>query len=199
MRSTLTVSVRGGPCHASANNFLGMSACVLCVSRSCASSVIVSGGSTVRRVKWRRSAWPKRCPAGQLFRRVPTDLGYRDVGITSQVLDGASTLARELIPLISRPRGWFPAGLMEGVAVETWLPLVAELGGPFVKSIRTVGGGSKNAAWRTIRARRLGTPFLDPVMRRRSARRSLLARKSIFAIGSGLAAECRSATSRDTS
>ena len=53
---------------------------------------------------------------------------------------------------------------MEGVTSVEKLgyDCLAELGGPLVKSIRTVGGGAKNAAWRTIRARMLGIPLIDP-------------------------------------
>jgi D-ribulokinase len=59
----------------------------------------------------------------------------------------------------------FLQALMEGVTSVEKLGYhcLAELGGPLVKSIRTVGGGSKNAAWRIIRARMLGIPLLDPV------------------------------------
>jgi sugar (pentulose or hexulose) kinase len=58
----------------------------------------------------------------------------------------------------------FLQALMEGVTSVEKLgyDCLAELGGPLVKSIRTVGGGAKNAAWRTIRARMLGIPLIDP-------------------------------------
>ncbi len=58
----------------------------------------------------------------------------------------------------------FLQALMEGVrSVEKLGYLrLAELGGPFVKSIRTAGGGSKNAARRIIRARMLGISLIDP-------------------------------------
>jgi D-ribulokinase len=58
----------------------------------------------------------------------------------------------------------FLQALMEGVTSVEKLgyDCLTELGGPFVKSIRTVGGGAKNAAWRTIRARMLGIPLIDP-------------------------------------
>jgi sugar (pentulose or hexulose) kinase len=59
----------------------------------------------------------------------------------------------------------FLQALMEGVTniEKLGYHCLAELGGPLVKSIRAVGGGAKNAAWRTIRARMLGIPLIDAV------------------------------------
>jgi sugar (pentulose or hexulose) kinase len=37
-----------------------------------------------------------------------------------------------------------------------------EIGGSMLTSIRTVGGGARNAAWRTIRERILGVPLVQP-------------------------------------
>jgi sugar (pentulose or hexulose) kinase len=58
----------------------------------------------------------------------------------------------------------FLQALMEGVTSVEKLgyDCLAELGGSSIKSIRTVGGGAKNAAWQTIRARMLGIPLIDP-------------------------------------
>jgi D-ribulokinase len=57
----------------------------------------------------------------------------------------------------------FLQALMEGVAniERRGYGLLTEIGGPIVASIRTVGGGSKNAAWRTIRARILPAPLVE--------------------------------------
>jgi sugar (pentulose or hexulose) kinase len=58
----------------------------------------------------------------------------------------------------------FLQALMEGVTSVEKLGYhcLAELQGPPVKSIRTVGSGAKNAAWRAIRARMLAIPIIDP-------------------------------------
>ncbi|MDQ0469644.1 FGGY-family carbohydrate kinase [Labrys wisconsinensis] len=52
----------------------------------------------------------------------------------------------------------FLQGLLEGVAaVEAQgYRLLAELGGPKLRRVISVGGGAKNAAWTAIRARKLG-------------------------------------------
>lgn len=56
----------------------------------------------------------------------------------------------------------FLHGLLEGIARIEALGFhrLAELGGPALTSVRTVGGGARNAAWTAIRARVLGIPFL---------------------------------------
>jgi sugar (pentulose or hexulose) kinase len=58
----------------------------------------------------------------------------------------------------------FLQALMEGVAniERRGYGLLTEIGGPIVASIRTIGGGAKNAAWRTIRARILAAPLVEP-------------------------------------
>jgi sugar (pentulose or hexulose) kinase len=59
----------------------------------------------------------------------------------------------------------FLQGLMEGVTrVENLgYDRLMEIGGSKLTSIRTVGGGARNAAWRTIRERMLGVPLVDPL------------------------------------
>jgi sugar (pentulose or hexulose) kinase len=59
----------------------------------------------------------------------------------------------------------FLQGLMEGVTrVENLgYDRLMEIGGSKLTSIRTVGGGARNAAWRTIRERMLGVRLLDPL------------------------------------
>lgn len=56
----------------------------------------------------------------------------------------------------------FLKAIFEGIAGVESLAYqrLAALGGPKLGSIRTVGGGAKNAAWSAIRARKLGVPFL---------------------------------------
>lgn len=57
----------------------------------------------------------------------------------------------------------FLHAMLEGIADIEALGYrrMAELGAPQLKSVRSVGGGAANAAWRRIRQRRLGVPFLD--------------------------------------
>jgi hypothetical protein len=76
----------------------------------------------------------------------------------------------------------FLQGLLEGVTSVEKLgyDCLAELGCPLVKSIRTVGGGAKNAAWRTIRARMLGIPLIDPVDDEAAVGAAKLARRGLF-------------------
>jgi sugar (pentulose or hexulose) kinase len=58
----------------------------------------------------------------------------------------------------------FLQGLLEGIAaVEARAyALLEALGGPALRSVRTVGGGAANPAWSRIRADRLGVPLLQP-------------------------------------
>jgi sugar (pentulose or hexulose) kinase len=58
----------------------------------------------------------------------------------------------------------FFQALLEGIAGIEALGYarLAELGGPALKSVRTVGGGARNAALAAIRARRLGVPLIAP-------------------------------------
>ncbi len=58
--------------------------------------------------------------------------------------------------------GLFLQALFEGIAGVEALAYqrLAELGAPRLTSVRSVGGGAKNAVWSTIRAKRLGVPFL---------------------------------------
>ena len=57
----------------------------------------------------------------------------------------------------------FFQGLLEGIAeVEAAAyARLAELGAQPLRSVRTVGGGARNAAWSLIRAARLNVPMLD--------------------------------------
>jgi len=79
----------------------------------------------------------------------------------------------------------FLQGLLEGVTSVEKLGYdrLAGLGGPLVKSIRTVGGGAKNAAWRTIRARMLGVPLIDPTDDEAAVGAAKLARRGLIFAG----------------
>src|SRR5690606_6208461 len=53
-------------------------------------------------------------------------------------------------------------GLLEGITdIEArGYSMLATLGGPALRSVRTVGGGATNEKWSAMRAKRLGAPFL---------------------------------------
>ena len=76
--------------------------------------------------------------------------------------------------------GFFQA-LLEGIGeVEARAyGVLAELGGPRLKSVRTVGGGAANAAWTAIRARLLGVPMPEPLSLEAAYGTALLARKGV--------------------
>jgi xylulokinase len=67
--------------------------------------------------------------------------------------------------LTPRPeeRARFLQGLFEGVAAVEALGYarLVELGAPPLRSLRTVGGGARNAAWTRIRARVVGAPMRE--------------------------------------
>ncbi|WP_077960435.1 FGGY-family carbohydrate kinase [Ensifer adhaerens] len=64
----------------------------------------------------------------------------------------------------------FLKAIFEGIAGVESLAYqrLTSLGGPGLRSLRSVGGGAKNAAWSAIRARKLGVPFL-PVLSEEAA------------------------------
>lgn len=57
----------------------------------------------------------------------------------------------------------FLKGLLDGIAAIEALAYrrLAELGGPDLMSVRTVGGGAKNPVWSRMRALRLGVPLAE--------------------------------------
>lgn len=59
----------------------------------------------------------------------------------------------------------FLQGLLEGIAAieRQGYDLLAQLGAPCPVSVRSVGGGAHNTAWRDIRHRVLGVPLIDAV------------------------------------
>ncbi|MEK0081600.1 FGGY-family carbohydrate kinase [Benzoatithermus flavus] len=70
-------------------------------------------------------------------------------------------------------------GLLEGIAeVEARAyALLRELGGPPLRSVRTVGGGAANPGWTAIRARLLGVPMPAPTSLEAAYGTALLARQ----------------------
>ena len=72
----------------------------------------------------------------------------------------------------------FLQGLLEGIAdIEALAYLrLRELGGPGLRSVRSVGGGARNAAWTHIRARRLGAPMPPAAQEEAAYGAALLAR-----------------------
>jgi len=75
----------------------------------------------------------------------------------------------------------FLQALMEGVTSVEKLGYhrLMEIGGSMVTSIRTVSGGAKNAAWRTIRERMLGVPLVEPIDHAAAVGAARLARRSL--------------------
>ncbi|MDJ0684617.1 MAG: FGGY-family carbohydrate kinase [Alphaproteobacteria bacterium] len=73
----------------------------------------------------------------------------------------------------------FLHGLLDGVAGVEALAYrrLRELGAPALASVRSVGGGAKNAVWTRIRARRLGVPTRDAVNTEAAYGAALLARR----------------------
>ena len=84
-----------------------------------------------------------------------------------------------------RPAGdaAFLQALLEGIAGIEALGYrrLAELGGPALVSVRSVGGGARNAAWSRIRSRRLGVPLLPPRHAEAACGAAVLARRGLAA------------------
>ncbi len=75
----------------------------------------------------------------------------------------------------------FLQGLLEGIAMieARAYALLAKLGGPPLRSVRTVGGGASNPAWHRIRSDRLGMPPLEPTSLEAAYGSALLARRAV--------------------
>ncbi|MGL6209100.1 MAG: FGGY-family carbohydrate kinase, partial [Paracoccaceae bacterium] len=75
----------------------------------------------------------------------------------------------------------FLQGLLEGIAGIEALGYarLAELGGPALTSVRSMGGGAGNAAWSAIRARKLGVPMLAPLSEAAAYGAALVARRGV--------------------
>ena len=92
-----------------------------------------------------------------------------------------ATKAPQLLP---RPESGleFFQGMLEGIAhieAQGYQKLV-ELGAPAISSVRSVGGGSKNKAWTTIRKNRLNVKMLTPKQSDAAYGSALLALKGIL-------------------
>jgi sugar (pentulose or hexulose) kinase len=92
------------------------------------------------------------------------------------VADPAMTFAPEPIPDDER---LLFQGLLEGIAeIEARsYGLIRELGGPALRSVRTVGGGAANQGWTAIRAQLLGVPMPPPASLEAAYGTALLARQ----------------------
>ena len=111
----------------------------------------------------------------------PIDLGWHPLPGTGErfpLADPSLTFDPTDIPL---ERGRFLQALMEGIArIEAMAyRRLAELGGPPLRSVRTVGGGARNGAWTRIRARHLGVPLLSPPSTDAARGTARLARKGL--------------------
>ena len=75
----------------------------------------------------------------------------------------------------------FLQGLLEGIAAieARAYALLAALGGPPLRSVRTVGGGASNPVWGRIRTDRLGVPLLEPTSLEAAYGAALLARRGV--------------------
>jgi len=80
-------------------------------------------------------------------------------------------------------------GLLEGIAEVEQLAYrrLAELGGPSLASVRSVGGGAGNPAWTRIRERLLGVPFLESASTEAAAGAARLALKGAATAGLAVA------------
>jgi sugar (pentulose or hexulose) kinase len=91
-------------------------------------------------------------------------------------------IADPALPPRTAPRPEDPArflqGLFEGVAAIEALGYrrLAELGAPTLLSVRSVGGGARNASWTAIRAGKLGVPLVAAVDDEAAYGAALLAR-----------------------
>jgi sugar (pentulose or hexulose) kinase len=109
----------------------------------------------------------------------PTGLHWHPLPGTGErfpVADPAMTFAPDPIP--ADERVLFQA-LLEGIAeVEARAyGLIRELGGPALRSVRTVGGGAANPGWTAIRARLLQVPMPAPASLEAAYGTALLARQ----------------------
>lgn len=96
-------------------------------------------------------------------------------------------LVARLTPRPSEDAVFFQ-GLLEGIAaIETLgYSRMRELGGPALRSVRSVGGGTRNRAWTAIRQRLLGVPLLEPTHAEAACGAARLARRGLLA-GAGTA------------
>ncbi|TGS65853.1 carbohydrate kinase [Mesorhizobium sp. M3A.F.Ca.ET.174.01.1.1] len=71
----------------------------------------------------------------------------------------------------------FLQAMLEGIAAieARGYRQLADLGGPELRSVRSVGGGARNPAWTAIRGKKLGVPFLDALCEEAAAGTARLA------------------------
>lgn len=76
----------------------------------------------------------------------------------------------------------FFQGILEGIAriEQQGYQRLAELGAPYPVSVRSVGGGARNAAWTKIRQRLLNVPVLTPEHSEAAYGSALLARRGFI-------------------
>lgn len=89
-------------------------------------------------------------------------------------------LAPRLEPRPEEPAQFLQA-MLEGMArIEAeGFRLLQQLGAPYPKSVRTVGGGAVNRAWTRIRQRLLGVPMIEPEHTEAAYGAALLARTGV--------------------
>ncbi len=77
----------------------------------------------------------------------------------------------------------FFQGLLEGIAriERRGYQLLAELGAPWPTSLRSVGGGARNAAWTTLRHDLLRVPMLEPHHQQAAYGAALVAQRTLLA------------------
>ncbi|MEI9400769.1 FGGY-family carbohydrate kinase [Mesorhizobium argentiipisi] len=94
-----------------------------------------------------------------------TGLDYYPLGSAGERFPVAEpTLQPRLLPRPESDADYLKA-MLEGIAAIEALGYqrLAELGAPKLTSVRSVGGGSANAAWTAIRQRKLGVDFPPPL------------------------------------
>jgi sugar (pentulose or hexulose) kinase len=136
-----------------------------------------SGGAVLRR--WFSDAQMRR-----LGERInpdrPTGLDYYPLPAPGERFPVADPgMPPRLQPRPEDPAVFFQ-GLLEGIAAieRDGYALLASLGAGFPKTVRSVGGGASNPAWRRIRAARLGgVPLLEPAHSEAAYGAALLARE----------------------
>ena len=76
----------------------------------------------------------------------------------------------------------FFQGLLEGIGgiEKLGYDRMHELGGPALRSVRSVGGGTRNQAWTAIRHRLLGVPMLEPIQAEAACGAARLARRGLL-------------------
>lgn len=114
----------------------------------------------------------------------PTDLDYYPLSKAGERFPLSDpSLSPRLTP---RPADdvTFLQGMFEGMsAIETLgFSRLTELGGPALRSLRSVGGGAQNVVWSRIRERRLGVPFLAAKSLEAAFGTALLAKRGAYGI-----------------